>query len=104
MSMTGKHVGTRRSSGSVGFALVRRLVPTSVVWRDPPADRRRLLTDEVLEQLRAHPGRWAVVREYANRTAVKGGIPVKHPPDIELRAVIEPPGSVLYARAKRRQP
>lgn len=104
MRVTGRRVETRRSPSSVILAPLKRLARTSFVWRDPPSDRRRLLNDEVLERLRAHPGRWAMVREYANRTAVKGGIPVKHPPDIEIRAVIEPPGSVLYARARRSQP
>lgn len=72
-----------------------------LVWRDPPPDRRVLLTPVIVEQLRASPGRWAVVREYPNLTAVRGwGRRVKHPVDIELRGVEEPPGSVLYARAK----
>jgi hypothetical protein len=72
----------------------------SLVWRDPPGDRRVLLTPAVVAALRAHPGRWAVIREYASRTAVKRAGGVKHPVDIEVRAVEEPPGSVLYARAK----
>jgi hypothetical protein len=73
---------------------------TELIWRDPPADgRRRVLTAEIVNQLRAHPGRWAVVRQYPNRTAIKGGITVKHPADVEVRGVEEPPGSVLYARA-----
>jgi hypothetical protein len=72
-----------------------------LVWRDPPADRRRsVFTPVVIEALRARPGRWAVVREYPNLTAIKRGHKLKHPADIELRAVAEPPGSVLYARAK----
>ena len=71
-----------------------------LVWRDPPPDRRRVLTGEIVELLRANPGRWAVVREYRTSTAVNGwGRRVKHPVDIELRGVAEPPGSVLYARA-----
>lgn len=71
----------------------------AVVWRDPPSDRRRVLSSEVLEVLRARPGRWAVVRVYTTETAVKRGRSLKRPVDIEVRAVVEPPGSVLYARA-----
>jgi hypothetical protein len=42
-----------------------------------------------------------VVREYPSRTAAKGQrVLAKHPADIEVRGVLEPPGSVLYARAK----
>jgi hypothetical protein len=76
--------------------------PDRLVWRDPPPDRRRrLLTAEIVEQLRARPGQWAVVREYPSRTAAKGQrVLAKHPADIEVRGVLEPPGSVLYARAK----
>ena len=49
-----------------------RPVTVRLVWRDPPP-------------------------------AVKGRARlVKHPVDIELRGVTEPPGSVLYARAKPR--
>lgn len=71
-----------------------------LVWRDPPPDRRVLLTPLLVEQLRASRGRWAVVREYRSLTAANGwGRRVKHPADIELRGVEEPPGSVLYARA-----
>jgi hypothetical protein len=77
-----------------------RPVTTRLVWRDPPPDRRVVLTPEIVEQLRGCPGRWAVVREYPNLTATHGwGRRVKHPADIELRGVEEPPGSVLYARA-----
>lgn len=71
-----------------------------LVWRDPPPDRRRVLTGEIIELLRANQGRWAVVREYHSLTAAKGRTrSIKHPVDIELRGVEEPPGSVLYARA-----
>lgn len=73
-----------------------------VVWREPPSDRRRTLPDEVIEALRAWPGRWAVVRTYSSLTAVKQTKAFKHPPDIELRGTTEPPGSVLYARARPR--
>jgi hypothetical protein len=80
-----------------------RPVTVPLVWRDPPPDRRVVLTPEIVEQLRGCPGRWALVREYRSRTAVKGRARlVKHPVDIELRGVTEPPGSVLYARAKPR--
>jgi hypothetical protein len=80
-----------------------RVETVGLVWRDPPPDRRRLLTAEIVEQLRASPGRWAVVREYRSLTATRGwGRRVKHPADIELRGVEEPPGSVLYARARPR--
>lgn len=73
---------------------------SGLVWRDPPPDRRRVLTGEIIELLRANPGRWAVVREYHSLAAAKGGSRwIKHPVDIELRGVEEPPGSVLYARA-----
>jgi hypothetical protein len=69
-------------------------------WRDPPSDRRVVLTVEIVERLRARRGCWAVVREYSSLTAANGwGRRVKHPVDIELRGVEEPPGSVLYARA-----
>jgi hypothetical protein len=72
-----------------------------LVWRDPPPDRRVVLTPEIIGVLRASPGRWAVVRAYRTGTAANGwGRRVKHPVDIELRGVAEPPGSVLYARAK----
>jgi hypothetical protein len=72
-----------------------------LVWRDPPPDRRRpVFTADIIEQLRAQPGRWAVIRQYDNRSALRGRRRVKHPADIELRGVQEPPGSVLYARAK----
>jgi hypothetical protein len=82
------------SSGPVGRLLV---------WRDPPPDRRIVLTPKIVEQLRACPGRWAVVREYRTLTAANSrGRLVKHPVDIELHGVEEPPGSVLYARAKPR--
>jgi hypothetical protein len=78
-----------------------RPVMVRLVWRDPPPDRRVVLTPGIVEQLRGCPGRWAVVREYRTPTAVNGWArQVKHPPDIELRGVTEPPGSVLYARAK----
>lgn len=73
---------------------------SGIVWREPPSDRRRTLPDEVIEALRVWPGRWAVVRTYTSRTAVKRINAIKHPPDIELRAAAEPPGSVLYARAR----
>jgi hypothetical protein len=73
-----------------------------LIWRDPPADRRLLLTADVIEQLRANPGRWAVVRQYHSRSAVKGLV-IKHPVDIELRGIQEPPGSVLYARANPKE-
>jgi hypothetical protein len=77
-----------------------RLETAGLVWRDPPPDRRVLLSPEIVEVLRARPGRWAVVREYHSLTAAHGwGRRVKHPVDIELRGVEEPPGSVLYARA-----
>ena len=74
-----------------------------LIWRDPPADRRLVLTADVVEQLRANPGRWAVVRQYHNRSAVKGRLVIKHPADIELRGVQEPPGSILYARANPKE-
>jgi hypothetical protein len=70
-----------------------------LIWRDPPERRRRVLTGEIVNELRAHPGRWAVIRRYPNRTAIKGRRVIKHPVDIELLGVTEPPGSVLYARA-----
>jgi len=80
-----------------------RLGAARLVWRDPPPDRRVLLTPLIVEQLRASPGRWAVVREYHGLTAARGRArQVKHPVDIELRGVEEPPGSALYARAKPR--
>ncbi|HKN37777.1 MAG TPA: hypothetical protein VJ456_01565 [Acidimicrobiia bacterium] len=72
---------------------------TELMWRDPPADRRRVLTADIVNQLRAQPGRWAVIRQYPNRTAIKGRT-IKHPVDVELRAVKEPPGSALHARVK----
>ena len=75
---------------------------TGMVWREPPTDRRLVLSDDVIEALRAWPGRGAVVRTYSNLTAVKRTNAIKHPPDIELRAAAEPPGSVLYARARPR--
>ena len=72
-----------------------------LVWREPPPDRRVLLTPGVIEQLRAHRGRWAMVREYHRASAAHGRARhVKHPVDIELRGVAQPPGWVLYARAK----
>jgi hypothetical protein len=78
-----------------------RPVTAPLVWRDPPPDRRVVLTPGIVEQLRGCPGRWAAVREYRSLTAAKGRAHlVKHPVDIELRGVSEPPGSVLYARAK----
>jgi hypothetical protein len=81
----------------LGLSRSRRVL----VWRDPPPDRRVLLTPLIVEQLRGSPGRWAVVREYRSLTAANGRArQVKHPVDIELRGVEEPPGSVLYARAK----
>lgn len=70
-----------------------------LIWRDPPNRRRWVFTDDVVAMLRANPGRWAVIRRYPNRTAVNGFVP-KHPTDIELRGVAEPPGSAFYARAK----
>jgi hypothetical protein len=77
-------------------------VTVRLVWRDPPPDRRVVLTPEIVEQLRGCPGRWAAVREYRSLTATRRARSVKHPADIELRGVEEPPGSVLYARAKPR--
>jgi hypothetical protein len=75
---------------------IRRLV-----WRDPPPDRRVVLTPGIVEQLRRCPGRWAAVREYRSANAARDRArSAKHPVDIELRGVAEPPGSVLYARAK----
>jgi hypothetical protein len=72
-----------------------------LVWREPPADRRVLLTPEIVEQLRARPGRWAVLREYHHLSAThRRAGQVKHPVDIELRGAAQPPGWVLYARAK----
>ena len=86
----------------LGLFRVESARPVRVlVWRDPPPDRRVVLTPGIVEQLRASPGRWAVVREYRSLTAAHGRARlVKHPVDIELRGVEEPPGSVLYARAK----
>ena len=78
-----------------------RPVPVRLVWRDPPGDRRVLLTPGIVEVLRGCPGRWAVVREYRSVNAARDRARLgKHPVDIELRGVAEPPGSVLYARAK----
>lgn len=75
--------------------------PAGLVWRDPPPDRRVLLTPEIVEQLRACRGRWAVVREYDRLSAThRRAGQVKHPVDIELRGVAQPPGWVLYARAR----
>jgi hypothetical protein len=86
---------------SISADLSQQPVTVQLVWRDPPPDRRRrVLSAEIVAQLRANPGRWAVIRQYPNRTAVKGGNVVKHPADIEVRGVEEPPGSVLYVRAK----
>ena len=86
---------------SIGAGFSQQPAITQLVWRDPPSGRRRrVLTAEIVRQLRAHPGRWAVVRQYPNRTAVKGGDVVAHPADIEVRGVEQPPGSVLYARAR----
>ena len=71
-----------------------------LVWRDPPGDRRLLLTPTVVAALREHPERWAIVRVYASRrTAAKYARDIKRPVDIEVRGVEEPPGSALYARA-----
>jgi hypothetical protein len=50
-----------------------------------------VLTPQILEVLRANPGRWAVVREYSSASAVKHCAEVRHPPDIELRATVEEP-------------
>jgi hypothetical protein len=86
---------------SIGAGFSQQPATAQLVWRDPPPGRRRrVLTAEIVRQLRAHPGRWAVIREYPNRTAVKGGDVVAHPADIEVRGVEQPPGSVLYARAR----
>ena len=78
-------------------------VRVRLVWRDPPPDRRVVLTQEIVEQLRGCPGRWAVVREYHSVNGARDRARfAKHPVDIELRGVAEPPGSVLYARARPR--
>jgi hypothetical protein len=78
-----------------------RPVAARLVWRDPPPDRRVLLTPGIVEQLRGCRGRWAVVREYRNVNAARDRARfAKRPVDIELRGVAEAPGSVLYARAK----
>lgn len=80
-----------------------RPVMVRLVWRDPPPDRRMILTPGIVEQLRGCPGRWAVVREYRGPNAARDRARwAKHPVDIELRGVAEPPGSVLYARARPR--
>jgi hypothetical protein len=78
-----------------------RRVTVRLVWRDPPPDRRVILIPGIVEQLRSCPGRWAVVREYRGPNAARDRARwAKHPADIELRGVTEPPGSVLYARAR----
>jgi hypothetical protein len=102
MSVVVSEGGSGRTTEERQLVLIGAASSPQLVWRDPPPDRRhRVLTAEIVEQLRANLGRWAVVREYPNRTAVKGRrLLVKHPVDVELRGVVEPPGSVLYARAK----
>jgi hypothetical protein len=68
---------------------------------EPGDARRKVLTSGVLAELRANPGRWAVVRSYSYRHSPGQ---VKHPTDIELswqhqgRDVNR--RTVLYARAK----
>ena len=75
-----------------------------VVWRDPPERPPRanaVFTAELLEELRAEPGRWALVRVYRNH---KGSSRVKHPADIELLWSVvggrARPAAELYARAR----
>lgn len=72
-------------------------------WKDPEesCDPRRVLTAPVLAELRANPGRWALIRTYRTR---RSGVAheIKHPPDIELRGINRshtPPITELYARA-----
>jgi hypothetical protein len=104
MSVDASEVGSYRFADDEQLEMFRvessRRGTARLVWRDPPPDRRRVLTGEIVEVLRASPGRWAVVREYHSLAAANGRAgQVKHPVDIELRGVEEPPGSVLYARA-----
>lgn len=83
-----------------------------VVWEDPPRSRfgRARLEEEigeaVLEQLRAHPGKWAKVRTWAVKSSAstaasrirKGEAPGL--PAVEWEAVGRsvPGGSALYLR------
>lgn len=76
-----------------------------VTWQDPPTRHGRVFRDEILAELRAHPGRWALIRTYPWEHS--GSYP-KHPADLELRFVYYtrrpgPARTELYARA-RRQP
>lgn len=68
----------------------------SLEWRDPPADRR-VFSPDVVIQLRAHPGRWALIKSWPYHT---GWSPKAPPADIELRYVYRKDFTELYARAK----
>lgn len=67
-------------------------------WQPLPPSRQRVLTDEIITQLRTRPGEWALIRTYEGS---RGGL-VKKPVDIEIvwRSQPNPKRTLLYARAK----
>jgi hypothetical protein len=73
---------------------------TELRWEDPPvrSTSQRVFTEEVLAQLRNHPGRWAHIRTYRKHGGYQA---IKHPRDIELRWVTAGKDTSLYARAQQ---
>ena len=77
---------------------------SALVWQDPPnptkGRRARILTPEILAELRANPGQWALVSEdVANITATRWR---KEFPDLEIstRSRGQRARSAVYARAR----
>jgi hypothetical protein len=71
-----------------------------VEWQDPPERKGLVFTHAVLDELRANPGRWALMRSgKGHRTPG-----IKHPADIELQTSYRGSGRertyAMYARAK----
>lgn len=78
---------------------------TDITWQEPPASknsgRPKILTDEILAELRANPGRWALI--YRAHNSAMATLWKKRHPDLET-TVRTVPGSDpkmydIYARA-----
>ena len=66
-------------------------------WENPPERRGLVFNAEVVAELRANPGRWALIRE---RRCRGGDTRVKHPADIEIKWHEVDGINRLYARAR----
>jgi hypothetical protein len=75
-------------------------------WEDPPPARRRseasTIPDQILDELRANPGRWAKVLRYTTKTSANSALgrirKGLYGPGWEAKARRVPDGSVLYLR------